>query len=132
MNIIRGRPPNYEEIIEFLPTASKIGTIFTYGDDVYVTGPNPLSPALQIHEAVHIRQQRAIGRDAWWERYLCDIDFRFAQELEAHRAEYFYYTNMGRNIARVNLNIIAKRLASPLYGNIVTKQKAKTMIKGIL
>lgn len=129
MKIVRGRPPNFDEIAAKFPAANKKGIIFTYGDTVYVTGDKPLNEALKKHEAVHIEQQRKIGGpDIWWERYISDPDFRLEQELEAHRAEYRHYKDYGRETARRNLKVIAKRLASPLYGRAITKAKARELV----
>ena len=130
MRIINGKPPNFHRIREAFPLASRPGTIFTYGNTVYVIGQDDISPALKAHEAVHIQQQQAIGRDIWWDRYIADPVFRLAQELPAHRAEYRMIRGMerDRNRASQALHAIAERLAGPLYGGLINKTEARMRI----
>lgn len=101
------------------------GTIFTYAPSVYVPSGRPLSGSLIAHERVHIEQQ---GDDpaAWWARYLSDDEFRLEQEVEAHRAEWAFCR---RNNQRGAKSMIAKRLASPLYGSMITLQEALRVIE---
>ena len=129
MTIVKGRPPNYADIVAAFPAAARLGTIFTYGNIVYVNGVPDLNPQLKAHEAVHIDQQRRHGGPGpWWERYLADGPFRLAQELSAHRAEYKTLKHLDRNAGARALEFIAARLASPLYGGIVTVREAKRLI----
>ena len=114
-------PPNYDQLLPHFPLASKPGVIFTYGRTVYVPRPTgPIPPAILAHEGIHSRRQ---GNDTtaaeWWAEYIADIDFRFAEELLAHRVEYEWFKCASRNERRVARRDIAKRLSSPLYGNIV-------------
>ena len=104
--------------------------IFTYGDTVYNPSGGVLTPELRAHEAVHIKQQEEVGAAAWWDRYLIDVEFRLAQELEAHRVEYQTYckTMKDRNKRSKFLNIIAVRLASPMYGGIINSTQAARQI----
>lgn len=129
MNIVRGTPPNFREIIAVFPEAKREGIIFTYGDTVYVNGVPELNLQLKAHEAVHIqRQARMGGPKPWWERYLADQPFRFEEELVAHRAEYRTLKALDRNQAAQALDFIAARLASPLYGGMISKQDARRAI----
>ena len=130
MIIVQGKPPNYAEIVRMFPAAAMRGTIFTYGEIVYVNGDPTLNTQLKAHEAVHIDQQRrAGGPDHWWDRYLEDATYRLEQELVAHRAEYRTLKHLvDRNTAARGLEFIAQRLASPLYGGIVRPQEAKRLI----
>ena len=123
MKIVVGYPPNFKALREaFNPGPN---AIFTYGDTVYSPSGDVLSPELRAHEAVHIKQQ-AGGAEAWWDRYLVDVEFRLAQELEAHRVEYQTYCGRDKDRNRRSrfLNAIAARLASPMYGNIITVREA--------
>ena len=130
IRIVGGRPPNFEAIAAVFPEAKRDGVIFTYGDTIYVAGtvaPN-LSPALRAHEAMHSQRQAMIGGPAlWWDRYLADADFRLKEELIAHRAEYgtVRQTVKDRNHVAQHLHQIASRLASKLYGNMMTLAEAK-------
>jgi hypothetical protein len=115
IKIKRGLPPNYQLLAKHFPM--KGGEIFTYGNKIYTSGR--LSKSLLAHEKTHVRQQLKMGVEVWWEKYILDKEFRFQQELEAHRVEYM----MGGN-----LKVIAERLASPLYGNLTTVRIAMELI----
>lgn len=129
MNVVAGKPPNFDMIVARFPAARRPGTIFTWGDTVYVNGAPELNSQLKAHEAVHMDQQRrAGGPERWWIRYLEDSAFRLEQELSAHRAEYRTLKNLDRDAAVRSLQFIAERLASPLYGGIVSVREAKRLI----
>lgn len=108
-------PPNYRAILEVLPEAAARGVIFAYAPAVYNPSAVVLTPALQAHEAVHLRQQ---GDDpaGWWERYLESVHFRFGAELEAHQVEYHWWRQWKPQCAADAKRMIATRLLSPLYG----------------
>jgi len=129
MEIIVGFPPNIEKIREKLSPNEK--TVFTYGDTLYNPGNHfPIPAELMAHEETHMRQQ---GEDPekWWEEYLENPRFRFAQELEAYQAQYKKYRKLTTN--KKLRNTLADRLAtdlsSPLYGNIVDYYTARQKIK---
>ena len=125
-----GRPPNFAAIVKRFPAAIKRGTIFTYGKEIYVTDNKDLPRSLIAHEVVHVDQQAVMGRDAWWDRYLLDKEFRFQMELAAHIMEYATLAQgAGRHERRAGLVKIAKRLSGPLYGNMTTLAKARELIK---
>lgn len=131
MNIIIDRPPNYSQIVQVLPKASKKGVIFTYGDTIYNPWNVNITHPLEAHESVHAERQ-GVGLDgieAWWDRYLKDIQFRFQEELIAHQAEYWAYNDANRNARRKALSKVARKLASPLYGNMITIEQAKRGLK---
>lgn len=91
-----------------------------------------LTPALIKHEKVHLQRQNEVGADAWWEKYLVDHDFRYAEEVLAHRAEYWVNMRAANNPDvkhRVGVNT-AKRLIAPLYRFDVTFEKAYKDITG--
>lgn len=127
MKIKHEFPPNYAAILAVFPMAKATTVIFTYGDTLYVPYKLGIPQPLLAHETIHSLQQ-GDAPEAWWDLYLRDRDFRLQQELEAHRAEYLAYQNYGRNIRRAQLNIIAEKLASPLYKNMVKKDLAKKLI----
>ena len=82
------------------------------------------------HEQTHTKQQ-GDDIDGWWDRYLSDFEFRLNQEVEAYHNQYmFLLDNYNRKDRRVILSQISKDLASPIYGNLVTKEKAKELIVG--
>ena len=128
MNIVSGRPPNFEKIAAVFPAARRPGVIFTYGDTVYVSGDAALPVQLQVHEGVHVEQQKLMGRDVWWDRYLINDRFRFQEELTAHRAEYRTLCKISKSLGKKHLYFIADRLSSPLYGGCCTLKQARKAI----
>lgn len=129
MNVVNGTPPNFDEIVAVFPFASRKGVIFTYGDTVYVNGASSLlTPQLRAHEAVHVERQLKAGVRPWWERYLRDADYRLAEELPAHRAEYQAARRSDRNAAAMALHVAAQRLSSSLYGSMISFGQAKRAI----
>ena len=108
--------------------------IFAWVDTIY----NPLGidvpPQLMAHETVHGLRQEDFpgGVEAWWAEYIRSKSFRFFEERVAHQAEYDHLIAKARNRKerRVYLKQTAKRLASPLYGNVVSRTKATALLKG--
>lgn len=131
MNIIIAQPPNFEEIAEVFPIVKqRNNVIFTYGDNIYNPDNMQITRALHEHECVHSCRQQLTGAADWWRKYLRDVEFRFDEELLAHRREYaeFSQGKAGRNQRRAALKIIARRLSSPLYGAMVSYGEAKRLI----
>ena len=128
MKIIYERPPNFEDIRKVFPMADNYGVIFAFNGAIYSPSAVEIPYPLMKHEAVHISRQGVTEADAvkWWAMYLKDISFRYSEEVAAHRAEYLacIETASNRNMKRKALKFVAKRLASPLYGNMVTKKEA--------
>ena len=130
MRIVHGHyPPNYKKIADAL--APGPNAIFCYGESIYIPGGFDIPPWLEAHEAVHSRQQRAVGIEPWWDRYIVDPEWRFAQELEAHRMEWrvFIDGKPTRPQRRHMIKILSRRLSGPLYGNIVTRAAARRAIE---
>lgn len=132
MNVEYIRPPNFADIFKvFGRECCKTGVLFTYGNTLYNPSRVPIPPSLFAHEEVHSRRQLAVlmGPELWWSNYLTDKSFRYTEELIAHQVEYLKATeNGGRAERRRNLAVIAERLASPLYGKMTTKDRAKAAI----
>jgi hypothetical protein len=126
LKILPVHPPNYHRILQTFPNAKNPGVIFAYGDTIYAPGRTSLPPELVAHESVHGERQLAIGVENWWERYLTDPAFRYDEELLAHRAEYRKLCGIAptRQVRRAGLKMIAKKLAAPLYGCMVTVARA--------
>lgn len=128
MKIVNSRPPNFEKVAAAFKGAHSPGVIFCYGDTIYHPGGGPLSASLIAHENVHSARQ---GKDpeGWWDRYIADPQFRFIEELLAHRIEYAVASKgMTRNQRRQCLRPIARRLSSSLYGGLVSPDQAKLLI----
>lgn len=124
-------PPNIDEIRQVFPL--KPGVIFAWGDTIYNPSGDKLTSWLIAHEQVHQHQQDG-DPETWWARYLIDPVWRFEQELEAHRVEYNVFCISpavlgNRNKKRAFLKGLARRLSSPMYGNIRTYQQCRALIK---
>jgi len=134
MKIIHARPPNFDTIRKFFPMADKPGVIFAYNGAIYVPCGSNVSEPLQAHEAVHCKRQGNTEDSTieWWDTYLRNAEFRYNEELLAHRAEYFKAIEISRNRnqKRHALKSISKKLAAPLYGRMVTRSQARNDILG--
>lgn len=112
--------------------ASRAGVIFTYGDTIYNPSDAVILPQLKAHESVHFQRQTQHegGPERWWERYIEDQAFRAMEEAEAHRAEYRAYKSWtkDRNKVARELENIAGRLCSPLYGGLMSQAQARRFI----
>lgn len=128
MVVLNANPPNFKKIVKTFPGASRRGVIFSYGSRIYAPQSVGVPPALIRHEGVHGDRQLAMGIEVWWDRYLVDAQFRFDEELLAHRAEYDWFRLYKPKKSEAMLDAISKRLASDLYGSMVSVEKAKTMI----
>lgn len=131
--IVNEKPPI--EIYEGCDLRFKIrgrrGVIFTVGGKLYNPDGVHIEPWLLAHEEVHSTRQLASGDvNRWWAQYLDDKQFRFREELEAHREEWAVIQEKvsSRQQRRANLAFICKRLSGSLYGNMVSCQEAKRII----
>ncbi len=132
MSIVRGEfPPNIDEIAAVFPFVRDKAKpiLYAYGDKIYNPASVYIPVHLLAHECIHSLQQRDTTVELWWQRYLADAEFRFEQELEAHRVEYERYgKDWSRPFRRHYIKTCAERLAGPLYGNHVSRDKAKRLI----
>ena len=130
--IIRGRPPNFERIAKVFPAARGKGVIFSYGDKIYLPDGGTLPHTLLAHEAKHGERQGTTKEsiEAWWDQYLTDPQFRFLEELEAHRAEYAAYRPGRHGMSRAELlHVTANRMSGDLYHNMCSYADAVALIK---
>jgi hypothetical protein len=132
MNVVTGYPPNIDAIDAVFNVRNKPGLLYCYGDTIYVPDGTPLTPELKAHEGVHYVRQTATSPEKWWNLYLTSPEFRLAEELPAHRAEYkqFCALNRDRNARSRALHAIAARLAGPLYLGLISFSKARQFIAG--
>jgi len=129
MEIVHDFPPIWGEILQAFPGCARFKPIFAWGTRIYNPYRIDVPLPLRVHEAVHGVQQGGDIR-GWWRRYMDDMDFRLAQEVPAHAAEYEQMMNDGpRQARRRALREVAFKLASPLYGGLVTKAGAAELIK---
>lgn len=130
MEIVVDYPPNFDEIDAALHVRGK-HIIFAFGEKIYNPMGDDVGPWLVAHESVHGERQ---GSDilGWWRRYLEDPDFRLAEEIPAHIAEYDWLKRYApsRQQRRMAKKVVAQKLASPLYGRLVTPSKAKIILTG--
>lgn len=128
MQIVQAFPPNIEEIKKVFPLSG--GEIFAYGDIIYSPYSATLPDELVAHERVHQRQQ---GDDVegWWKRYLVDKGFRLRMETEAHIVEWqtIRKTIKDRNARVKECARIARKLAAPLYGKVISYRKAMDTLR---
>lgn len=128
MKIVDGYPPNFEKVAAAFPEAKRKCVMFTYGSVIYAPHGIRVPASLRRHEEIHSHRQSVIGIEKWWDRYIIDKDFRFEEELLAHRAEYNWFrTNRPEQRKRM-LKLIAERLSSDLYGCVVPQADAQRMI----
>lgn len=124
--MILGKPPIWEEANKAFQLRE--GVVFTYGDTLYNPEAIQIPRDLMIHEETHAKQQEYNETVAkiWWMKYIEDPEFRLSQELEAYRAQYKYICSIikDRNARDRNLRTIAKILASPMYGSIISESEA--------
>lgn len=131
MKVVCARPPRFEELDAVFHIAGK-PIIFAFGDTIYNPCGVSITPELQAHEGVHGQRQLEIyGLDYWWDCYIANPQFRLAEEIPAHQAEYrtFCERNRLRNARRIYLRDLAQRLSSPLYGRLIKTEEARRVIK---
>jgi hypothetical protein len=126
VKVIKAYPPNYAAIRKACPQVRGQAIIFAYGDTIYYPGPGKLSPSLIAHEEVHGARQ-LWDPEAWWARYLTEPKFRLDEEVLAHRAEYQALFNSGAKFEE--LDKVARRLCSPLYGAGMTLERARDLVR---
>lgn len=109
-------PPNYAEIEKTFDLRN-LTPIFAFSPLVYNPHNTKIPGELVAHEAVHINRQ---GSDpaGWWKRYLADENFRLAEEILAHVAEYRRLCDDAKTRAqrRQVMHYVAARLRAPIYG----------------
>lgn len=133
VEIVFTRPPH--DLFEACDAQFKIrgrrGVIFTVGGIIYNPDRIQIDAALLAHEEVHSARQIASGDVYdWWDQYLSDKGFRFAEELVAHQEEWRVVreTVSSRQQRRRHLGFITARLSGSLYGNLVSRIEAKRLI----
>lgn len=113
--ILIEKPPIFDRILAAFPKAAEPGVIFAWGDAIYNPSGIVIPPALLAHEAVHGRRQY-IGIELWWDEYLTDPEFRYAEEIPAHAAEFIALGSLrDRNYRAKVAMATARRLIAPLY-----------------
>lgn len=113
------RPPNYDKIVAAFPRAADHGVLFAWAGDIFNPSRVRLTNWLEAHEHRHGARQFTFlgGPEKWWDQYIVDPVFRYAEELVAHGTEYFVQLQAvrGRNERARTLWRTANRLRMPLY-----------------
>jgi len=134
VNISKEKPPQWilDAVKEKWGVVWESTVIFTYGD-IISTSSGSMTEDLIAHEQTHVRQQKAMGADLWWKRYLEDDEFRYSQELEAYRNQYQWLVKniKDRNEVFKYLEHYARSLSGAMYGNMVQYSVAFKLIKGV-
>jgi len=156
IEVVYDVPPIFDEIVKVFPGARNERVVFSWGSRVYINSKErePVPKPIIAHESIHGSRQTIITRSklrekgvndftaehaeewewevlAWWRRYMRDEKFRYDEELLAHQEEYRVACAeaISRRQRQFALKTIAKKLASPLYGSMVSPAKAKTLLK---
>ena len=130
--IVIAEPPLYSHIVEAFGVRPGDGVIYSWGDTVYNPDGVPIPPQVLAHEAVHGERQgtSTVAIVQWWKRYIESPRFRLAEEIPAHQAELKWWLEYGnRAERRAAVKVVAKRLASPLYGRLVGRSAAEAMLR---
>lgn len=131
MRQVIAKPPNYDAIAQAFDLRG-LKPVFAWGDKIYNPHGVTLGPELVVHERVHGERQLRHPHhvEGWWTQYVADPRFRLLEELLAHAAEYQAYCDGGitRNQRRIVLRGVAQRLASRLYGSLISVHDAKAAI----
>lgn len=126
MKIIKAYPPNFAALRKAFPaiTGNK-DIIFSFGDRIFNPGGRKLSPWLIAHEEVHCYRQRQLGVEAWWRTYADNRQVRLLEEVLAHKAELAEFKRAHHPNEYETFRLaLAKRLASPIYGPMVSAEEA--------
>lgn len=121
----------FDEIDAKFHVAGK-DVLFCWGETIYSPVARSIHPSIIAHERVHMLQQGIVEEEirTWWRMYIADDLFRLACEIPAHKAEYEWYAEAPRPERRHALTFIAKKLAAPLYGNLISLEMARRVISG--
>lgn len=133
MKILAAFPPNFKEIVKRFPSARGNGIIYTYGDTIYNPSRIVIPPSIIAHEEIHSKRQGTNPKviEEWWGQYLRNVNFRFKEELLAHKEEFRWFINSSLKEKKTALNYIARRLSSPLYGKMTDFGKAKELLQEV-
>ena len=125
-------PSIYDKLHERFGVEWKDNLLITIGDTVYCQDPNIFEarPDLLVHEKIHELQQRAMGVDEWWNKYLEDDRFRFKEELAAYQGQAYDIKTrvLDRNRLFPFINALAKDFAE-MYKLKLTQTEAYKLLK---
>lgn len=104
--------------------------IFAYAPYIYNPGRHRIDEPLYTHESHHIQQQ-GTNPQAWWQRYLHDVNFRLSQEIPAYQMQYRAAKGFIKDRNKLHLYLVnlASDLSGPIYGDLLRFQDAYDAIK---
>lgn len=127
MKISEKYPPNYDEIVQALGKVD--GAVFCYGDTIYNPFKRNITPDIEVHEAVHMKQQGNMP-EVWYMKYLYDPKFRLEQEIQAYGEQYaFIKKYMKGDLLAWGLEKMAQALSGKEYGNLLSYNEAEAKIR---
>lgn len=129
MHVTIGFPPMIDEI-DAAFRVRREPIVYAWGKTIYATNGIRVTPDIMVHESVHgLRQGGDV--EGWWRRYIAEPEFRLAEEVPAHVAQFIALCELepGRAARRRALAVMADRLSAPLYGRLVSKEAAKRIIR---
>lgn len=142
MIIVNDRPPMWDLIDKTFKVAGK-PILFAWGDRIFDPERVGVTREMHSHEEIHGERQMYYKParedeakfnwqpvEQWWLRYIAEPAFRLAEEIPAHRAEYLSFCKRHRDRGACSkmLTYIASKLASPLYGGLITLAAARDAI----
>lgn len=124
MKIIKAFPPNYAELKKnFDLPGNAAGIAFAWGDRIYAPRCGLIAPEIVAHEKAHAARQ-GTDVEGWWRKYIYDLVFRLDEEIIGHRAELRHVMDNSIGTYNHHLSRIAKKLASPIYGRLISLEDA--------
>lgn len=131
MKISNTIPPIYETLHKQFGVEWDKGLVITYFPNIHVKSGH-LPPDLEAHESTHLYQQEhyKTGVEGWWKQYIEDPRFRLQEETAAYmiQIEFIRKNLIGRTNRRAHFKHILNSFVK-MYGGIVTKEKAKQLLK---
>lgn len=118
--LIHKYPPNIDDVFRVFPEVRyRNNVIFAHYPDIYMPRPGKLPLELLAHERVHLERQKQVGVEVWWSEYLAFEEFRFEEEMLAHRVELKAMLQLAgdnRHNRRSALKIVTRKFLMPIYG----------------
>lgn len=130
MKIVEQYPPNYIQILEAFPNLEEHKPIFTYGDNIFNPFKVNITPDLEAHEAVHIKQQGTFP-EIWWNDYINNPEFRLQQEIEAYGTQLIFLESIitDSKLMEWFWDKITSAISGELYGNMLNYGQAKSKLR---
>lgn len=134
MDVSFEKPPIWEEANKKFDLEN-LGrpVVFTYGNTIHNPWILEIPDDTICHEELHKIQQEAFegGPEAWWRKYLDDVEFRISQEIAAYARQYKFIckTVKDRNRQARVLWDLANMMSGPIYGKVLSHSEAMNRIR---